>query len=100
MGRPTLKTMPGVAINPLLGSHLKASEAVAEIPKRQRHLHRPSLIKLLGEAHSRQARNWTMASAYLEHGYTLLEIGRAAGLHYATVSRIVKAQEKTRQGNM
>jgi DNA-binding MarR family transcriptional regulator len=28
---------------------------------------------------------------YLQHGYSLVEIGREAGLHYATVSRIVKA---------
>ncbi len=35
-----------------------------------------------------------MSSAYLEHGYTLSEIGREVGLHYATVSRIIKAMEE------
>jgi len=40
-------------------------------------------------------RNKAMAQTYLEHGYALTEIGREAGLHYATVSRIIKAMEHT-----
>ena len=39
------------------------------------------------------ARNAAMARAYLQHGYTLSDIGREAGLHYATVSRIIKTME-------
>ncbi len=73
---------------------LKASEAMTEIPKRQRRVHRPALTKLLAKTDSRQARNRALVSAYLEHGYTLAQIGRTAGLHYATVSRIVKAHEE------
>jgi|CXWL01.1.fsa_nt_gi DNA-binding IclR family transcriptional regulator len=38
-----------------------------------------------------------MALAYLEHHSTLTEIGRAAGLHYATVRRIINARENTSQ---
>lgn len=75
-----------------MAPQLKDRETVAEIPKRQRWLHRPSLEKLLAGAESRSARNQAMASAYLEHGYTLAEIGREVGLHYATVSRIIKAR--------
>ncbi|MBT9612194.1 MAG: transposase [Burkholderiales bacterium] len=73
---------------------LKAAEDVAEVPKRQRQLHRLSLKKLLAGADSKDERNRAMASAYLEHGYTLTEIGREVGLHYATVSRIIKALEQ------
>jgi DNA-binding MarR family transcriptional regulator len=40
-------------------------------------------------------RNDAMARAYLTHDYTLTEIGRAVGLHYATISRIITALEKT-----
>lgn len=76
-----------------MAPQLKASEAVAEIPKRQRRLHRPALKQLLAGVDSKEARNRALASAYLEHGYTLAEIGREAGLHYATVSRIIKARE-------
>jgi DNA-binding MarR family transcriptional regulator len=43
---------------------------------------------------SKAARNAALARAYLQHGYMLVEIGRAAGLHYATVSRIIKAFEE------
>lgn len=45
------------------------------------------------------ARNDAMAQAYLTQG-PLSEIGRAVGLHYATVSRIITALEKTSSYNM
>jgi hypothetical protein len=70
---------------------LDSSETIREIPKQQRRLHRPSLDQLLSTPESREARNLAMAKAYLEHGYTLSEIGREAKLHYATVSRIIKS---------
>lgn len=76
-----------------MAPHLKASETVAEIPKRQRRVHRPSLKKLFAEVDSKATRDQAMARAFLEYGYTLSEIGREAGLHYATVSRIVKTSE-------
>jgi len=65
--------------------------ATAEIPKRQRLVHRPSLKTLLAGADSRTARNDALAQAYLTHGYTFTEIGRTLGLHYATISRIITA---------
>ena len=49
--------------------------ATAEIPKRQRLMHRPSLKALLAGADSRTARNEAMARAYLTYGYMLGEIG-------------------------
>lgn len=73
---------------------LQATDILVEIPKRQRRLHRPGLQKLLAELDSKETRDRAMASAYLEHGYTLTEIGRVVGLHYATVSRIIKAREE------
>lgn len=66
-----------------------------EIPKRQRLVHRPPLRTLLAGTDSKTARNIAMAQAYLKHGYTLSEISGAVGLHYATISRLIKAQEKT-----
>jgi len=69
--------------------------STAEIPKRQRVVHRPSLKALLAGADSRTVRNKAMARAYLTHGYRLTEIGQAVGLHYATISRIITAMEKT-----
>jgi len=62
--------------------------------KRQRLLPRPALKTLLAKVDSKAVRNAALARAYLEHGYTLTEIDRAAGLHYAMVSRIIKATEE------
>jgi putative transposase len=67
--------------------------STTEIPKRQRLVHRPSLKTLLAGTDSKTARNIAMVQAYLKHGYTLSEIGQAVGLHYATVSRLIKAME-------
>jgi putative transposase len=64
-----------------------------EIPKLQRLVHRPSLKTLLAEMDSKTARNIAMAQAHLKHGYTLSEISRVVGLHYATISRLIKALE-------
>lgn len=69
--------------------------STTEIPKRQRLVHRPSLKRLLAGTDSKTARNIAMVLAYLKHGYTLSEIGQAVGLHYATVSRLIKSLEKT-----
>ena len=68
-------------------------ELVNQELKRQRRLNRPALKKLMLGCDSKETRDQAMTCAHLEHGYTLAEIGREAGLHYATVSRIIKACE-------
>ena len=72
---------------------LKTSESKKEISKAQRRLQRSPLKRLLAGVKTRESRNRAIACAYLEHAYTLAEIGREVGLHYATVSRIIKAEE-------
>jgi putative transposase len=72
--------------------HLTASK-LKEKARRKQRAQRPTLKKLLSGIKTLEDRNQAMASAYLDHGYTLAEIGDAAGLHYATVSRIIKAVE-------
>ncbi len=77
-----------------MAPHLDKSKAMIEIPKRQRLLRRTVLKTILaGAAESKAARNRAMATAYLEHGYTLAEISKEVGLHYATISRLIKALE-------
>lgn len=77
-----------------MAPQLNKSKAITEIPKHQRQLHRPALKTLLvGAAESKAARNDAMAQAHLKYGYTLAEISKKVGLHYATISRLIKALE-------
>jgi len=74
-------------------SHLAGQSITPEVPKSQRLLHRPALEQLLSDTKSKLARNEAMSKCYLEYGYTQAEIAKVLGLHYATVSRIIKAVE-------
>ena len=73
---------------------LDDAAAVADVPKRQRRLTRPSLAKVLAgaEGAAKAKRNRLIAAAHLDHGYTLAEVGRHLGLHYTTVSKVVRAE--------
>ncbi len=61
-----------------------------EIPGASQRTTPPTLAALRAQHGERAA--W-MALAYREHGYRLREIADAAGVHYATVSKIIKAWE-------
>ena len=65
--------------------------AGGEVPRLQRHLARPALSSL---GQSTQKRDQWMTTAYREHGYLLTEIAACAGLHYSSVSKIIKAWEE------
>ena len=65
--------------------------ASTETPRRQRTLARPSLPAIRNRHGDRGA--W-MTAAHDTHGYTLAEIAAAVGLHYASVSRIIKARRQ------
>lgn len=73
---------------------LKGKAALRDIPPLQRMLFRPSLAELLapGKYAGKEERNALMKKASLEYGYSFSEIGRHVGLHYATVSRIVRGK--------
>ena len=70
---------------------LRDRRSIKEILRKQRFATRPTLAKLLtsGVLADLRRRNQVIRRAHLEHGYSLSEIGRAAGLHYSTISRIV-----------
>jgi hypothetical protein len=63
--------------------------ANTEIPRAQRQAAAPPLAHFVKQP----ARNRAMAQAYATGCYSLKEIGQAFGLHYATVSRLVRAVE-------
>jgi REP element-mobilizing transposase RayT len=73
--------------------HAPASSRMNEIPRSQRLIGRPPLDAIVNDA--RDAAN--IARAYAEHGYTMQEIAAHLGVHYATVSRRVRAQEEQRE---
>jgi len=66
---------------------------LSEVPRRTRLAGRPALGDILGpgEGLGKPERNRRIVRAHLAHGYTLAEIARHSGLHYTTVSKIVKA---------
>lgn len=70
---------------------LEGKGELREIPRSQRMAHRPSLKSLFPKAvrNDKPARDAAIREAHGEHGYTMAEIGRAAGVHYSTVSRVI-----------
>jgi REP element-mobilizing transposase RayT len=72
-------------------SLIQSSDTLAEVPRIQRYADRPEL-KDLFYATQRHERNEAIIAAHVKYGYTLSEIGRYLGIHYTTVSKIIKAQ--------
>ncbi len=74
---------------------LKDKSKLMEIPKRERLAFRPSLKELLDKkkVKSRGDRSKAIVKANFEYGYTLAEIGKYLGVHYTTISKIIKGQK-------
>jgi len=75
---------------------LRERRPIKEIPRTQRFAARPTLAQLFrsGVLAVLPHRNEVIRRAHLEHGYSLSEIGRAVGLHYSTISRMVNQEGK------
>ena len=73
----------------------KAAGALSEIPRRQRLAARPGLSTLFPKQgfKDKPVRDKAIHRAHRDHGYTLIEIGRALGLHYTTISKVVNRDE-------
>jgi putative transposase len=73
-----------------LAPKLAAVQDRTETPRSQRLAHRPALASLLlsTDGVGRAQRDAAIRDAHIRHAYTLAEIARHVGLHYATVSRI------------
>lgn len=77
-----------------LAPGLRDKRPFTEIPRAQRFATRPTLSHLFAvrPRTDRVRRNETIRRAHVEHGYSLSAIGRAVGLHYSTISRIVNPE--------
>ncbi len=94
---------PAVRGQALLGSEafvekmrplLEGARDLREIPRTQRLLHRPTLGRMFTKAvqGDKVLRDGAIRNAYLEHGYSMAAIARYAGLHYSTVSKVIKGE--------
>jgi putative transposase len=74
-----------------LRAHASGKAKVAEIPKGQRLIGRPSLEKLFRNTRTTKAnRDRIIAEAVTRHGYSQMEVARHLKLHYSTISRLIK----------
>ena len=64
-----------------------------EVPRNQRFLNRPSLEDLFACTSDRVSRNKTIYVAHIKHGYSQQEIAKHSGMHYSTISKIIKNPE-------
>ena len=72
---------------------LTKARALQEVPRQQRYADRPALEALFGHHPSmpKEERDSLICQANVHYGYSLSAIGRALGLHYTTISKVVKA---------
>lgn len=69
---------------------IEEQDRLAEIPKKQRYATRPSLDALFQKEEQQDRKIY---QACQEYGYTLKEIAAYLGVHYTTVSKIIKRVE-------
>jgi putative transposase len=74
--------------------YLRKHKDIPEIPKGQRYVSRPGLDKLFTEPirRNRKDRNRKIAEAVEEYGYTQGEVADYLGLHFSSVSRIMRGK--------
>jgi REP element-mobilizing transposase RayT len=65
-------------------------QLVKEIPRKQRYLNRPKLSILFSKENNKAERNKQIQQAHIQHGYTLKEVADHLGIHYTTVSKVIK----------
>jgi transposase-like protein len=72
-------------------AQIEQKPALDEIPRAQRR----ALAQALADFERRYPRNEAMARAYLSGQHTMLAIAGHFGVHYSTVSRMVKVYENS-----
>ena len=71
---------------------IQGKEKLKEIPRKQRYVIRLPLNIIL-EYKDKKSKNQAMHEACLQYGYTLKEIAEYIGVHYTTVSKVIKRIE-------
>jgi REP-associated tyrosine transposase len=70
------------------------SQDLSEFPKQQRLFKRPGLNNLFAslDQMTKSKRNEAIQTAIVKHGYSQVELSKYLGLHYSTISRLMKSQ--------
>ena len=73
--------------------YLKGHEDIKEIPKRQRYINRPPLDRLFKDAlKDKRKRDKKIEEATERYGYSQKEIADYLGMHYSTISRLMRKE--------
>jgi len=72
---------------------LHGKEQIKEIPRIQRYLNRPKLADLFCKGDEKKGRDKNIYAAHVRYGYRLNEIAAYLGIHYTTVSKVIKNEE-------
>ncbi|GAB4418444.1 MAG: hypothetical protein OHK0032_14430 [Thermodesulfovibrionales bacterium] len=72
---------------------IRGREPLKEIPRLQRYITKPSLEDIFKHK-GKKLRGKVVHEAHVRYGYTLKEIAKHLGVHYATISRAVKRVEQ------
>lgn len=65
-----------------------------EIPRTQQYVTRPSLDSIIEKREDKNSMAKSIFEANVRYGYSLKEIGEYIGVHYSTISRVIKRVEK------
>jgi hypothetical protein len=79
-----------------LSDYVRGRKQIPEIAKSQRFMNKPPLgdifrSEVLGD---RRKRDRSIREAVLDHGYTQREVSDHLGIHFTSVSRILRARDK------
>jgi len=69
--------------------HIKGSEQIKEIPKKQRYVGRPKLEVLFKNIETKKQRNKNIIKVVEKYGYSQKEIADYLKMHYSTISRLI-----------
>jgi len=69
---------------------LHSKVQVKEIPRTQRYLNRPQLSALFSREYKKPERDKRIHAAHVRYGYKMREIADCLGVHYTTVSKVLK----------
>jgi DNA invertase Pin-like site-specific DNA recombinase len=73
---------------------LEGAAGSKEVPRTQRWAHRPTLRSMFIKSvrADKLKRDEAIRCAYNDYGYTMAAIARELGLHYSTVSKVIKGE--------